>query len=408
MQYLVILFCISLCSRNFAGPPSTDFSSSRGTYAAPPGKNGKGKGKGKGNMGNKGKGNKGQGFSGFEYGANSQNGFGSKGKGKGTGKGKGGGNSSGEPRGRPGSSELGSWTSSGPEAAPLLGDVGFTTVSGGKLQEGEDIYGPFEAGFGQEQDFVLRRVGCRDPSKGYISGGIDTHISEKVMGAACGVDLPRKENGMWVGLLDECGGHTREYHFHERLACLYDVKNQKGGHSTQIGQGLDTQYLYGKWEDTNKLPLLDACGGHFGVTPDSNGESVYHYHVQFNAPFTFGCYGPNEDGTLVSVDQCRKLYSGCGDGDNTYLDTGKGKVEYDPWCPCYDANGSNVGTIPLPGLRLQNQHRLQLDTDSSYDWPFLSAFALFGIVFGFILTFTYKTSRYKRIDVDDHELISVK
>jgi len=229
------------------------------------------------------------------------------------------------------------------------------------------------------------------------------------MGAACGVELPRKENGRWVGLLDECGGHTREYHFHERLACLYDVKNQKGGHSTQIGQGLDTQYLYGKWEDTNELPLLDACGGHFGVTPDSNGESVYHYHVQFNAPFTFGCYGPNADGTLVSVDQCRKLYSGCGDGDNTYLDTDKGKVEYDPWCPCYDANGSNVGTIPLPGLRLQNQHILQLDTDSSYDWPFLFAFALFGIVFGFILTFTYKTSRsYKRIDVDDHELISVK
>jgi len=167
------------------------------------------------------------------------------------------------------------------------------------------------------------------------------------MGHNCGVKLPRKESGQWVGLLDECGGHTREYHFHERLSCLYDLANKKGGHSTQIGQALDSQFLYGKWESKNQLPHLDACGGHFGVTPDSAGKSVYHYHVQENAPFTFGCYGPNKDGSLVTLQQCRNLYSGCGDGDLITYHLSDRSVEYDAWCPCYDATGSNVGTKTL-------------------------------------------------------------
>ena len=39
-------------------------------------------------------------------------------------------------------------------------------------------------------------------------------------------------------------------------------------------------------------PVLDSCNGHFGVTPDSNGQVVYHYHVTDGAPFTVGCFGP--------------------------------------------------------------------------------------------------------------------
>ena len=41
---------------------------------------------------------------------------------------------------------------------------------------------------------------------------------------------------------------------------------------------------------------LDACGGHFGITPDSAGSSVYHNHVQDMPPFTFGCYGEHPRG----------------------------------------------------------------------------------------------------------------
>tara|TARA_B110001452_G_scaffold5301_1_gene4956 strand:+ start:699 stop:908 length:210 start_codon:yes stop_codon:yes gene_type:complete len=68
-----------------------------------------------------------------------------------------------------------------------------------------------------------------------------------------------------VSLLDECGGHTQQYHFHERLSCLYE---EVGGHSPRIGTMSDGTPLYGKWENfaTGELPLLDACGGPFGVT----------------------------------------------------------------------------------------------------------------------------------------------
>ena len=133
----------------------------------------------------------------------------------------------------------------------------------------------------------------------------------------CNVVLPRVENAGangYISLLDECGGHTREYHFHERLSCLYN-HTAGSGHSPKIGEASDPNKtpIYGKWEDfsTNTLPTLDACGGHFGVTPDSGGQIVYHYHVQANPPFTVGCYGPDKDasGTAipVSLDKCRSL-----------------------------------------------------------------------------------------------------
>ena len=53
-----------------------------------------------------------------------------------------------------------------------------------------------------------------------------------------------------------------------------------------MAAGNDGTFIYGKWEDysNNILPALDACGAHFGVTPDSNGASIYHHHVQDFAP----------------------------------------------------------------------------------------------------------------------------
>ena len=60
------------------------------------------------------------------------------------------------------------------------------------------------------------------------------------------------------------------------MTCLYE---QSGGHSPKIGEANDGTPIYGMWEnyETRELPLLDACGGQFGVTPDSNGEVIYHY-----------------------------------------------------------------------------------------------------------------------------------
>ena len=62
--------------------------------------------------------------------------------------------------------------------------------------------------------------------------------------------LPRSDGDLYVSLIDECGGHTKEYHFHERLSCLY---TEAGAHSTKIGQGMDGKGLYGKWENFGKF-----------------------------------------------------------------------------------------------------------------------------------------------------------
>ena len=113
--------------------------------------------------------------------------------------------------------------------------------------------------------------------------------------------------------------------------------------------------IYGKWEDyaLKRLPLLDACGAHIGPTPDSS-TPVYHYHVQDTAPFTVGCHGPSQSGGLVSVAVCRSLYSDCDNdgGSGTTLTTKTGNVQYDRFCPCFDAAGSNMGTNvqELPAL----------------------------------------------------------
>lgn len=211
---------------------------------------------------------------------------------------------------------------------------------------GEDIFGPFEAGFSSMQDGILSGLGCTGQADGertgtgYIIGGVDTQLADDVLKWDCSLDSTDL-------LLDGCGGHTKDYHFHQRLSCLYE---ESGSHSTKVGEMLDGQFLYGKWEDYSNqvLPQLDACGGHYGDTPD--GENYYHYHVQDTAPFTTGCFGPNEDGSLVSVEQCRALYNGCGDGDNVVFQTDYGAVDYDPWCPCFDASGSNV--VSTSGARL--------------------------------------------------------
>jgi len=197
-------------------------------------------------------------------------------------------------------------------------------------------------------------------------GGTDVSIAESRVANLCAITLPRVVGTTYYGLIGPCGGHTRDYHFHRGFGCLYQ---QSGGHSTAVGN-IAQWKLYGKWEDfTNaKLPLLDACGAHFGPTPDSNGAIVYHYHVQEKAPFAAGCHGPTADGKLVSVAACRALYPGnsfhgkqCS-GTPVQLETGPGstKTPYLRFCPCWDADGSNVGTKELPALST---------TDISYTDP---------------------------------------
>jgi len=248
-----------------------------------------------------------------------------------------------------------------------FGDVGCTTVAGietikhemkakgDTIAAGSHIFGPFEAGFGVRQKSIIEAWGCTDPTVAYDSaGGLDIDIAEKKVSRLCGVKLPRIVNDRYIGIVGLCGGHTMDYHFHLRFACLYSAK---GAHSSKIGV-LAQWSLYGKWEDfaNKKLPLLDACGAHFGITPDSAGKEVYHYHAQDKPPFSVGCYGPSADNKLVSVAACRKLYptSCTNKTEDIKIRNDKGQdvtVKYERFCPCWDAKGLNVGAITeLPAL----------------------------------------------------------
>ncbi|MEP7127047.1 MAG: YHYH protein [Byssovorax sp.] len=75
---------------------------------------------------------------------------------------------------------------------------------------------------------------------------------------------------------DACGAHPQEqgeYHYHaEPTAITYDDANF-------VGVLRDGYPLYGRKDTDGSYPTLDTYGGHTGITADSAGAAVYHYHV---------------------------------------------------------------------------------------------------------------------------------
>ena len=245
-------------------------------------------------------------------------------------------------------------TYKGIHPSSLLGRIAQTDVAGtieypalvATVSAGEDIFGPFEAGFSSaRQANILQGLGCDPDINVDIAGGLDTHIAEQMIAYVCNITLPRIENGERKSLLDSCGGHTRDYHFHERLKCLYTATNGTG-HSERIGTtNTKSQGIYGKWEDSQTYPMSEWCGGHFGPVPDADGQP-YHYHVQDIPPFTLACEGPTDDDQVVTRDDCRNTFEDACDGVINVFGTPTGPIAYDLWCPCFDANGSNTGFAP--------------------------------------------------------------
>jgi hypothetical protein len=200
------------------------------------------------------------------------------------------------------------FSASPPIAAPLRGVIGYT-ISGG-----ESIYGPMDAGF------TLGQV-CTN-SRGVCPGGTDTRMCGAFLERACGTaNLKGNTSASMHMLLSDCGGHAG-YHVHEGLACEYSAA--AAGHSAMVAVMLDGRAVFGQFESTGVKPAdLDACGGHLGPTPaltiaNSGGSvatttygattSTYHYHVQSEAPFFLGCYGPTP-----SVTAAKALYPSCAD-----------------------------------------------------------------------------------------------
>jgi len=263
-----------------------------------------------------------------------------------------------------------------PCAIPLdpPAEIGLTTAAGTDARTGTpfaagiSIVGPFADGFSEAQSSELSALGCSPASSGFVPSGVDVYTAEQMIAHQCGVTLPRVDNEgtqseTYKALLDECGYDGEDGHFQEAMTCLYSIAEE--GHSAKIGEVAHAsgRAIYGKWEDQHaaearyNLPALDACNGHFGVTPDSDGEVVYHYHTSGLPPFTLGCYGPDYDGdleALVSPTKCRSLYASCGDDDTvTVTTTSRGTYDYDPWCPCFVRGKNHVpppSPPPLPPL----------------------------------------------------------
>ena len=152
---------------------------------------------------------------------------------------------------------------------------------------------------------------------------------------------------MHISLLDTCGDHANPRHFHEMLTnCLSG--QAISGHSTRLGTSGDNRGIYGFFEADGVYPTLDVCGAHVGITPDSNGQPVVHYHSQVYPPFFVGCY-TNADATMTFA-QCRALFTSCSSA-STIITTAHGTGSYQRDCPCWDKNTrSNVigasGTMP--------------------------------------------------------------
>jgi hypothetical protein len=90
-----------------------------------------------------------------------------------------------------------------------------------------------------------------------------------------------------AGSFDRCGGHPNDtgYHYHsEPLAISQDD-------ARLVGVLRDGYPIYGRRDADGSLPTLDARGGHTGVTVDSPGAPVYHYHLNRQVSSTAGSLG---------------------------------------------------------------------------------------------------------------------
>ncbi len=97
---------------------------------------------------------------------------------------------------------------------------------------------------------------------------------------------------------DTCNGHPQMqgiYHYHGISPCITD----KGGPATHqpsdlLGYALDGFGIYGPYGDDGKELFsndLDECHGRVSdVLWDGKKQSLYHYHLTRDYPYTIGCY----------------------------------------------------------------------------------------------------------------------
>jgi len=85
-----------------------------------------------------------------------------------------------------------------------------------------------------------------------------------------------------VETFDYAGAHNGPsgYHYHIESSDVLENTMLSFDDEKLIGIMADGFLLYGRREMDGSYPTnLDASGGHFGVTPHSDGVEIYHYHI---------------------------------------------------------------------------------------------------------------------------------
>lgn len=180
---------------------------------------------------------------------------------------------------------------------------------------GKSIWGPLEGEFTSAQFPCLR--------DNVIPAGLDTETVESELKRLCPYTQPPPT------VFQHCAGESGN--MTDRMKCLSTV-DQATGHSTKVATMADGRPMYGPYTGMHgsKPTDLDACGGRFGVTPDSNGWEIYYYVLQENKPFTIGCFGP------ATYTECVALYPACSDDDNL-VDVGHSpQTQIRKFCPCHE------------------------------------------------------------------------
>jgi hypothetical protein len=95
---------------------------------------------------------------------------------------------------------------------------------------------------------------------------------------------------------DNCSGHPymMQYHYHGYSWKCFKNQGDVGKHSPLFGYAIDGFGIYGPRGDDGKMVKnadLDECHGHtHSVMWDGSMQSIYHYHLNNEYPYSVGCF----------------------------------------------------------------------------------------------------------------------
>ena len=94
---------------------------------------------------------------------------------------------------------------------------------------------------------------------------------------------------------DTCHGHPNDntgYHYHSLSPCILSTTART--HATQVGWALDGYGIYVEYNSKGQLltnASLDGCHGRKStVVWHGKAQSIYHYDMTFEFPYTVGCF----------------------------------------------------------------------------------------------------------------------